>query len=407
VELQVRTIDASEIGDWVACMGVGFLRPRAEGFAEYFLGEIDLDRTWGAFDSGRVVGTLRSFATRLTVPGPAEQDASAITNVTVVPTHRRQGLMRDMVIADLDSSIERGESLGILIASEYPIYGRFGYGAAIESATYTVDARTARFRQSETGRIELVDRDTMRKEAPALYERLRIRRPGSIERDDRLWDRILHEEEVPGAEPPKGYCALYRSESGEIDGYLLYQAEPKWDGMGRAQGTLTVDELVSVTPAAYRRLWQFCCGVDLVTTVQAADRPVEEPLAWLLYDGRAVHQSARFDFVWVRILDVCAALSARRYLMEGRVVIEVKDELGFATGRYELEGGPDGASCAHTSEPAELSLAVDTLGSLYMGGMSLRSLAEAGRIEEHHDGALGRADLMFRSAIIPWCSTWF
>ncbi len=407
MELQVRTIDASEIGDWVACMGVGFLRPRAEGFAEYFLGEIDLDRTWGAFDSGRVVGTLRSFATRLTVPGPAELDASAITNVTVVPTHRRQGLMRDMVIADLDSSIERGESLGILIASEYPIYGRFGYGAAIESATYTVDARTARFRQSETGRIELVDRDTMRKEAPALYERLRIRRPGSIERDDRLWDRILHEEEVPGAEPPKGYCALYRSESGEIDGYLLYQAEPKWDGMGRAQGTLTVDELVSVTPAAYRRLWQFCCGVDLVTTVQAADRPVEEPLAWLLYDGRAVHQSARFDFVWVRILDVCAALSARRYLMEGRVVIEVKDELGFATGRYELEGGPDGASCARTSEPAELSLAVDTLGSLYMGGMSLRSLAEAGRIEEHHDGALGRADLMFRSAIIPWCSTWF
>ncbi len=144
MELQVRTIDASEIGDWVACMGVGFLRPRAEGFAEYFLGEIDLDRTWGAFDSGRVVGTLRSFATRLTVPGPAEQDASAITNVTVVPTHRRQGLMRDMVIADLDSSIERGESLGILIASEYPIYGRFGYGAAIESATYTVDARERR-----------------------------------------------------------------------------------------------------------------------------------------------------------------------------------------------------------------------------------------------------------------------
>jgi predicted acetyltransferase len=407
VELQVRTIDASEIGDWVACMGVGFLRPRAEGFAEYFLGEIDLDRTWGAFDSGRVVGTLRSFATRLTVPGPAEQDASAITNVTVVPTHRRQGLMRDMVIADLDSSIERGESLGILIASEYPIYGRFGYGAAIESATYTVDARTARFRQSGTGRIELVDRDTMRKEAPALYERLRIRRPGSIERDDRLWDRILHEEEVPGAEPPKGYCALYRSESGEIDGYLLYQAEPKWDGMGRAQGTLTVDELVSVTPAAYRRLWQFCCGVDLVTTVQAADRPVEEPLAWLLYDGRAVHQSARFDFVWVRILDVCAALSARRYLVEGRVVIEVKDELGFATGRYELEGDADGASCTRTSDPAELSLPVDALGSVYMGGVSLRLLAGAGRVEEHHDGALDRADLMFRSAVIPWCSTWF
>jgi len=407
VELHVRTIDESEIPDWVACMGVGFLRPRAEGFAEYLAGEIDLDRTWGAFDSGQVVGTLRSFTTRLTVPGPAEHEASAITNVTVVPTHRRQGLMRDMVIAALDSSAELGEPLGILIASEYPIYGRFGYGAAIESATYTVDARTARFRQPETGRIELVDRGTIRKEAPALYDRVRVRQPGAIERDDRLWDRILHDEDVPGAEAPKGWCALYRSESGEVDGYLLYQAEPKWEGMGRAQGTLTVDELVSATPAAYRRLWQFCCGVDLVTTVHAADRPVDEPLAWLLYDGRAVHQSARLDFVWVRILDVCAALSARRYLVEGRVVIEVKDELGFASGRYELEGDPDGASCTRTSDPAELSLPVDALGSVYMGGVSLRLLAGAGRVEEHHDGALDRADLMFRSAVIPWCSTWF
>ncbi|MGA2037450.1 MAG: GNAT family N-acetyltransferase, partial [Acidimicrobiales bacterium] len=333
VEQQVRTIDASEIGDWVACMGVGFLNPRVEGFAEYFLGEVDLDRTWGAFDSGQVVGTLRSFGTRLTVPGPAEQDASAITNVTVVPTHRRQGFLSDMITADLDSSVERGESLGILVASEYPIYGRFGYGAALESATYTVDAEMARFRQSEMGKIELVDLVTMRKEAPALYDRFRARQPGSIERGDRLWDRMLHQVEVPGAEPPKGYCALYRSEPGEVEGYLLYQAEPKWDAM-RPQGTLTVDELVTVTPAAYGRLWQFCCEVDLVATVQAADRPVEEALAWLLSDGRAVRQSARFDFVWVRVLDVCAALSARRYLVEGRVVMEVKDELGFATGRY-------------------------------------------------------------------------
>ncbi len=407
MDLQIRTIDASEIGDWVACMGVGFLRPRSEEFAEYLLGEIDLDRTWGAFDSGQVVGTLRSFGTRLTLPGPAEQNASALTNVTVAPTHRRQGLMTDMIIADLDSSAERGEPFGILIASEYPIYGRFGFGAAIESATYTVDARAAQFRLSETGRIELTDHSTIRKEAPALYDCFRSGQPGSIERSNRLWNRILHEEEVPGAEPPKGYCALYRSDSGDLEGYLLYRAEPKWDSMGRAQGTLTVDELVSVTPAAYRRLWQFCCGVDLVTTVQAADRPVVEPLGWLLYDGRAVCQSARFDFVWVRILDVCAALSARRYLVEGRVVMEVKDELGFATGRYVLEGGPDGASCTRTSESAELSLPVDTVGSVFLGGMPLRCLAEAGRVDEHRHSALDRADLMFRSAIIPWCSTWF
>jgi predicted acetyltransferase len=407
LDLQVRTIDASEIGDWVACMGVGFLRPRAEGFAEYLLGEIDLGRTWGAFDSGRVVGTLRSFATALTVPGPAEQVASAVTNVTVSPTHRRRGLMSDMIRADLDTSVERGEPLSLLIASEYPIYGRFGYGAAIESATYTIDTRTARFRRPGTGQVELVDRGTMRKEAPDLYDRFRARQPGSIERSELTWDRILQDGDMPGADPSKGYCALYRSSGGVPEGYLLYRAEPKWDLTGRAQGTLTVEELVSVTPAAYERLWRFCCEVDLVTTVEAADRSVDEPLAWTLLDGRAVHQSARFDFVWARVLDVCAALSSRCYLTAGRVVMEVKDDLGFAGGRYLLEGGPEGATCTRTSELAELSLPVDAIGSVFMGGVALRSLAYAGRIDEDRRGALERADLMFRSAIRPWCSTWF
>ena len=407
LDLQVRTIDASEIGDWVACMGVGFLRPRGEGFAEYLLREIDLGRTWGAFDSGRVVGTLRSFATGLTVPGPAEQVASAVTNVTVAPTHRRRGLMSDMIRADLDTSVERGEPLSLLIASEYPIYGRFGYGAAIESATYTIDTHATRFRRPSTGHVELVDRGTMRKEAPDLYDRFRARQPGSIERGELTWDRILQDGDVPGADPPKGYCALYRSSGGVPEGYLLYRAEPKWDLTGRAQGTLTVEELVSVTPAAYERLWRFCCEVDLVTTVEAADRSVDEPLAWTLWDGRAVHQRTRFDFVWTRVLDVCAALSSRCYLTGGRVVMEVKDDLGFAGGRYVLEGGPEGATCARTSELAELSLPVEAIGSVFMGGVALRSLADAGRVDEDRPGALERADLMFRSAIRPWCSTWF
>jgi predicted acetyltransferase len=406
MDQQVRTIDASEIGDWVTCMGVGFLRPRAEGFAEYCLDEFDLDRTWGAFDSTGVVGTLRSFPTRLTVPGPAELLVSALTNVTVAPTHRRQRLLTEMIIADLESSAERSEPLSILIASEYPIYGRFGYGAAIESAAYTMDTGSVRFREPGTGNVELVDFSTMRGRAPDLYDSVRVSQPGAIERSGRLWDRILHQVEVPGADPPKGYCALYRSESEQVDGYLMYQAESKWEGM-RPQGSLNIDELVAVTPAAYRRLWQFCCEVDLVSSVHASDRPVGEALPWLLADGRAVRQSARFDFVWVRVLDVCAALGARGYLTEGRVVIEVTDELGFATGRYALEGSPDGATCVRSSEAAQLTFPVDTLGTVFMGGMPLRTLAEAGRVDVHDRRALDRADVMFRSAVTPWCSTWF
>ncbi|HUC37214.1 MAG TPA: GNAT family N-acetyltransferase [Acidimicrobiales bacterium] len=406
MELEVRTIDASEIGDWVDCMGVGFLRPRAEGFAEFYLEQVELGRTWGAFDSGNVVGTLRSFATTLTVPGPEQVEVAALTNVTVAPTHRRRGILTDMIRADLAASVERSESLSILIASEYPIYGRFGYGPAVDTAVYTVDATSAHLRRGGTGSVELVALATLRKEAPALYDEVRVRQPGWIGRADHHWDTMLHQVEVPGAEPSKAYAALYRSESGQLEGYLLYEAEAKWQDW-RPCSTLKVDELVAVTPEAYRRLWQYCTEVDLVTTVNAADRPVVEPLEWMLTERRAMRQSGRYDFLWVRPLDVCAALSARRYLVESGVVMEVTDDLRFADGRYLLEGSPRGAACSRTSQPAELVVGVDVLGALYLGGVSLRSLADAGRVEVVVPGALERADLMFRSAVAPWCSTWF
>jgi predicted acetyltransferase len=175
----------------------------------------------------------------------------------------------------------------------------------------------------------------------------------------------------------------------------------------RPSGTLHVNELMSVTRAAYQRLWQYCCEVDLTTTATASDRSVDEVLPWLLVDARVLRQSMRFDFLWVRILDVCATLSARRYLAEGRVVIEVVDPLGFASGRYALEVGPDGADCRRTSEQAELVLPVDVLGSIFLGGMSLRLVAGDGRVDELRQGSLANADVIFRSDIAPWCATWF
>ncbi|HLM94847.1 MAG TPA: GNAT family N-acetyltransferase [Acidimicrobiales bacterium] len=411
---RVRTIGAGDIDSWAQCMGVGFLYTVAEGYPQYLLGDVDLERTWGAFDGGRVVGTLRSFATAFTVPGPATVGAAALTNVTVAPDHRRRGLLTEMITADLRASAGRGEPVGILIASEYPIYGRFGYGAAVEGAAYSVDLASTRFRrrggggghQAGNGTVELVDLPTLRREAPALYERFRVAQPGSIERSARWWDRVLHQVEVPGANPPKGYRALYRSPQGVPEGYVRYGANQGWDSM-RQTGELTVEELVATTPAAYERLWRYCCEVDLVTTVRAGDRPVDEALPWLLEDGRTVRQTGRFDFLWVRVLDVVAALSARRYAVEGRLVVDVVDPLGFAGGRYALEGGPSGAACARTEQAPDLTMPVEALGSMYLGGVSARILRDTGYIDEDTSGAIDRADVMFRSSTAPWCSTWF
>ena len=405
-KLTVRTITSAEIDGWVRSKATGFLSHPAEGEGEYHLGDVDLDRTWGAFEGTTCVGTLRSFATPLTLPGPTEVTSAALTNVTVAPTHRRRGLLTKMITSDLRASADRGEPVGILIASEYPIYGRFGYGAAVDAASYTVDLANVRFRQQSSGHVELVDLATLRREAPPVYERFRTTQPGSIGRSDRWWDRTLEQVDVPGATAVKGYQTIYMSREGEVQGYLRYTAAPEWDLM-RPKGTLNIAELVTTSPDAYLGLWRYCCEVDLVTRVQAGDRCIHEPLAWFLEDGRAVRQSGRFDFIWVRVLDVAAALSARRYLTKGRLVIEVTDGQGIAGGRFALDGGPDGATCTSTNATADLTLPVDTLGSMYLGGMSLLALADAGRVDEHSSGAVMRADTMFRSPVTPWCTTWF
>ncbi len=406
MSVRVRLADAPDMGAWVAAMGVGFLFPVAEGYAEYYAEEVDLDRTWGAYDGGRVVGTLRSFPTTLTVPGPAQVRASALTNVTVSPTHRRRGLLTDMIVPSLRADAARGEPVSILIASEYPIYGRFGYGAAIEGAAYSLDVATTRFRRPPVGEVELVDSDVMRAVAPGVYERFRAARPGSIDRADRWWDRTFHQVVVPGDKPFVGYHALYRSDRGEPEGYVSYTAANRWEHMRKA-GELTVDELIATTPAAYESLWRHCCEVDLVTAVHAGDRCAEEPLAWLLEDGRALRRTGSFDFVWVRVLDAASALAGRRYPVAGALVVEIVDPLGLAAGRVALEGGPDGATCTPTSRSADLTMPVDTLGSLYVGGISALVLAEAGRIDEHRAGTVLLADAMFRSPVTPWCTTWF
>jgi predicted acetyltransferase len=412
VDVQVRTIDASEFAQWVACKDLVFLNsPRDhEALAQFLMKDMDLDRTWAAVDpsasTNPVVGTLASFRSNLTVPGPIESPASAITGVTVAPTHRRQGLLTQMINGELAASAERAEPLSILIAAEYPIYGRFGFGHAVDSATYSIETREVRFHRPGVGSVELVDRATLRKEAPGVFDAFRAGRPGSIDRNDFWWDRTLHQVDVPGEDAPKGSCALYRSPSGEVQGYLQYHAEPRVDAM-RPRGVLYVEELVSLTPQAYQRLWQFCCEVDLVSTVNASERCVDEPLPWLMVDARAVRQTARFDFLWVRVLDVCSALSARRYQADGRLVIDVVDPAGFAGGRYALEGGPAGARCSRTTESPDLAMDVGLLGSLYLGGPSLRTLAAGGEVDELSPRSLDKADLMFGAQLVPWCSTWF
>ena len=154
-------------------------------------------------------------------------------------------------------------------------------------------------------------------------------------------------------------------------------------------------------------MWRFLAELDLVATVTAEGRPLDDLLPWLLADARVAKQTDHVDFVWVRPLDVAAALEARTYTATGRVVLEVTDPQGLANGRFALDASPDGSSCRSTDESAELTIPVRTLGTAYLGGIRLARLHRAGWLDEHVPGAVARADALLAGDVAPWCNTWF
>jgi predicted acetyltransferase len=160
---------------------------------------------------------------------------------------------------------------------------------------------------------------------------------------------------------------------------------------------------------AYVALWQYVTDLDLTVKTVTATRPLDEPFRYLLADPRRLRATHVGDYLWCRVVDVAAALPLRRYATTGRIVLDVRDAFcPWNEGRYVLEGGPDGATCARDDRAAvDVTLSAADLGAAYLGGTSLFSLAHAGRVTEHTPGALARAALMFTSDPQPYCQTHF
>jgi predicted acetyltransferase len=299
---------------------------------------------------------------------------------------------------------ERGEAFSYLWASEAAIYQRYGYGIGAFAGTFKIRREYTGFvRPVETpGRIRLAERDDALKLIEEVYERIRPTRPGVIDRPGPWPEYRFHHEE---RHSEKGMSplmfAIYETSDG-IQGSVVYTIKDTWLHEGPNQ-ELEIHELLAATDDAYAALWRYCFDIDLVRTVTGWKRPIDEPLLHMLQEPRALRFTTR-DGTWLRLVDVARALEARRYSHEGRVVLEIRDELApWNDGIYELEGGPEGAICKPAGGAPDLSMRVEDLAATYLGAVSFRALASAGRVTERSPGALKSTDAMFSSAVAPWC----
>lgn len=242
---------------------------------------------------------------------------------------------------------------------------------------------------------------------PGIYERASRVYPGSVSRAELWWPDWLRDPAAQREGASRRYYVVHTSQGGEPDGYVAYRIKESWPD-GLPSNTMIVKELMPATAEAYTALWDYCLGLDLVGVVQAINRPPDEPVRWMLADSRRLRVTQWTDGLWVRLADIVAALEARRYRMDGSVVIEVTDAfIPENAGRYELIGGADGATCRRTEAPCDIVLDITDLGAAYLGNVSLSVLRRAGRVREETAGALARADAMFASEPAPWCATFF
>lgn len=399
--MDYRTINDDEFDGYINVLSHVFAWDPKPDEIELERKQIEIDRTVGAFDEGVVVGTGANLTFEMTVPG-GSLPAGGVTAIGVLPSHRRRGILTEMMGRLLDDSRAHDEPLSILWASEASIYGRYGFGVTTRSARREIARSHAKVDGDRPPEVRLIDKDEALQTLPTIYETVRRRFPGMIARSQTKWEVDLADLESWRDGYTANRFALYDAGDGPT-GYARYRIKEKWES-GQPTSELLITEVVAIDDAGYRDLWRFLFGIDLIETIKLRQRPTREPLDHLLADPRRLTTSIH-EGIWLRILDVERALAARRYRVEGSLVVEVVGPDDVA-GRYLLEGGPDGADCRRTNQEPDVALPIKELGMAYLGEFDLETMAHAG-IVTGDPAAIRRADVMFGWHEPTWCTVGF
>ena len=397
--IEIRDVELDQVGEFVRPIGTAFGFPPNPDAEERLKTIPEFDVRIGAYDGDEVVGAAGSFSFEMTIPGRPVPTAG-LTMVAVLPTHRRQGILRRLMRRHLDEARERGQLIAALYASEAVIYGRFGYGIASLQAEIDAGTDRAAFTVPTVvdARARLLDEDEALATFPRVYERVRPAVTGMLSRSEPWWRarRLSDPEWRRRGKGPLQRVLLERD--GEAVAYALYRYSPNFEH-GIIAGTVDVVEAVAVDDETTRQIWRYLFDLDVTQRVTAALLPVDHPLVLLASEPRRLGFRLG-DALWIRIVDVTAALATRVYLGDGEIVFEVQDEFcRWNEGRWRLVDG----SVERVDGDADLRLDVAALGSVYLGGFTFAQLARGGRVGELTDGAIARADRLFSTRRAPWC----
>jgi predicted acetyltransferase len=394
---KVDTITEEDVPAFVAAVEAAFHADPAPDYVERLKTKLEIDRTVVVRDGDEIVAGASIYSRRMTVPG-GELPIAGVTQVGVLPTHRRRGLLTAMMQRQLNDIHDAGdEAVAALWAAEAAIYGRYGYGLASLSGEIILDSSETHLRAPVTLRPTLSTPadavDAMR----AIYEQIRPTRSGMLDREGPWWDVRIQDRE----QDRDGANAL-RAAVIDGDAYALYAVKSNFDE-NRISAEVEVREAMAVTPEGYAAIWNFLLTLDLTRRLRYLFGPSDDPLMHLITEAQAAPVRLH-EALWMRLVDLPRALRERTYGEPFEVIFEVEDTIcPWNAGRWALRWDGATATCAETSLPPALQVGVADLGAVYLGGTTLAQLARAGRVRELRDGALAAVSRSFRSDVAPWC----
>ena len=404
--IEIRACPSDRFRELLKLSGVAFHEDVSDDMVERVERVADRERFFTALDGDRMVATSGVFTMRLSVPG-GEMPAGGVTWVAVLPSHRRRGLMSGMMRLMIDDCHSRGEPIAILWASEGSIYQRFGFGLATFSVNLEAETKSVGFaRQWEPeGSCRFVTVGEGLDLVAPIYDAARVQRAGFLARTSDWWSGILPRPEMDAKAGEVKRLVVYETAAGP-EAYAVYKAKAEWNTRGPA-GVLTVEEAIGATPRGTREIWRFLLDVDLMRTLKAWRLPADHALFHLAAEPRRLGTTVG-DGLWLRIVDVAAALEGRSYGLDaaadGRLTFDLRDDYcPWNAGRWTLEVEHGRAGLSRSSEAANIALDAGDLGALLLGGVGATELGLAGRVVELSAGGLGLTDRLFRTALDPWC----
>ena len=406
--IEIRTVPGADLRRWAESVSFANSEELGEDVWRDVGPTVEQDRTLGAYDGEAIVGGGSIFSFEVTVPGGQALPSAAVTWIGIMPTHRRQGALRRLMTSMFDDARGRNEPLAVLWASESSIYQRFGYGLATLASSINLERERAIFIPGAEpfGSVRLVDATEARLAFMPIFEANRATVPGFYSRTEKWWDiEILSDFKWARRGFERKFFALHDT-NGAADAYAIYRVRQDWTNSVPGS-ELQVIEILATHGDALREMWRFIFGIDLVKRITTRSGGVDEPLMLMLAEPRRVSLSVR-DGMWLRVLDVAAALERRGYSADGSIVLEIHDQfLPDAGGRFRLTTSGGHGTVERTGHGPDLALDAADLGAIYLGGFSLSQLARAGRTHELTPGARARADAMLASSAPAWCPQTF